>query len=238
MKFVYETQKTDFTIIFTGGNHPSINIIQSFINKLNTKNIYFIAADSGLDLLSKCGYSCNLVIGDMDSIKNKNLLEKTENKEVIYFPKDKDYSDTELALIYAKKYCPKAEIVLIGGSGGRFDHYFSLIDIYFKKQFPLPTYWLTEENQIVTIGKINYYRKLEITNTKMSDNISVFCIDKNVMFNKVCSNNLKWKLSKVNWNKTSSLSNRPNSENCPIEISAKKGNYIIVLPFSAEVVFK
>lgn len=238
MKFVYETQKHEFVIIFTGGNHPQVKIIQSFINKLNSKNLYFIAADSGLDFLNECEYKPNIVLGDMDSLNNKELLTKFSNCKIISFPKDKDYSDTELALVYAKKYFPKAKIVLIGGSGGRFDHYFSLIDIFYKKQFPLPTFWLTEENQIITLKKSDNTDKIEIVNASVTDNISVFCIDKNIFFNKVYSKNLKWKLEKVNWKKTNSLSNRLNSEKYPIEISIKKGKYILVLPFNVDTVFK
>ena len=93
--------------IFTGGIFPEPE---------ETKNIwqnfplpeYIIAADSGIDTLENYTklfpfFKPNKIVGDFDSISNKNILQKYPDI-VSKFPTDKDYSDTELALKEAFEY--------------------------------------------------------------------------------------------------------------------------------------
>ncbi len=79
-----------------------------------------IAADSGFDnaLLLGCGEKINMLVGDLDSIKEKNI---PDGIEIIKVPAEKDMTDTQLALSLALKYCPE-EIQIIGGLSGRLDH--------------------------------------------------------------------------------------------------------------------
>ncbi len=83
---------------------------------------YVICADGGANHLVKVGLRPDLVIGDLDSIEEETLkyLYKA-NVEVSKFPKEKDYTDTELAIKYLinKKV---NEIIFMGVIGSRLDH--------------------------------------------------------------------------------------------------------------------
>ena len=82
--------------IISGGNPPSKELLEKYLDKVN----YIIAADSGCECLYKYNITPNLIVGDFDS-SNKDILEKMRKtvKEIIEFPPEKDYTDTEIAII-------------------------------------------------------------------------------------------------------------------------------------------
>lgn len=87
-----------------------------------------IAADGGYDHLLKAGIDADILIGDLDSIEN---LPERENLEIIVFPKDKDFTDLELAISHALKI--KADTILLTGvTGTRLDH--SLANIFLLRK--------------------------------------------------------------------------------------------------------
>jgi thiamine pyrophosphokinase len=62
------------------------------------ENEYIIGLDSGTFLLNKLGIKVDLAIGDFDSVDINDI----KADKVIVYPKDKDYSDLELALMEIK----------------------------------------------------------------------------------------------------------------------------------------
>lgn len=77
-----------------------------------------VAADSGYDLARHLGYRVDVLVGDMDSIGD---VEIPEQVRIERHPTDKDQTDLDLALDLALGEDP-ARIVVVGGTGGRFDH--------------------------------------------------------------------------------------------------------------------
>ena len=66
------------------------------------KHDYVIAADSGLHSAIDLGLRVNLVIGDMDSVDPAVLVAAEANGVTVQrMPRDKDATDTELALLAA-----------------------------------------------------------------------------------------------------------------------------------------
>lgn len=79
-----------------------------------------IAANGGADHLCAMDLVPNLIVGDMDSLREESWL-SNENVEWVKFPKDKDKSDAELAVeIVFERGCDF--ISLFGAVGGRPDH--------------------------------------------------------------------------------------------------------------------
>ena len=77
---------------------------------------YFtICADGGYDYAIKNGIKPDIVIGDMDSVKTE-ITEKT-----LIFPKEKDETDSEIAMNYAIENGYR-ELILTGFTGSRIDH--------------------------------------------------------------------------------------------------------------------
>ena len=78
-----------------------------------------IAADGGYDTLVHAGIRCDLLIGDLDSISEKNT-----GIETLRFPSMKDETDMHLAYLEGARR-GYSDFVIYGGSGGREDHTFA-----------------------------------------------------------------------------------------------------------------
>lgn len=107
-------------IIVSGGTPPTPKLLQKEVEDCS----YIIAADSGADHLHNYNLLPNLIIGDLDSIQTSTLQKlKKKNVVVEQYPKDKDFTDTQLALHKAIAL-HATEIVFLGCTGGkRIDHF-------------------------------------------------------------------------------------------------------------------
>jgi thiamine pyrophosphokinase len=81
-----------------------------------------IAADGGALPLLRAGIVPHVAIGDMDSIDAAGLVELAAHGVALRrFPREKDETDLELALLYAAAIGATA-IDILGALGGRWDH--------------------------------------------------------------------------------------------------------------------
>ena len=127
---------------------------------------FVIAADGGLEKLNHAGISPDLVMGDFDS-----LASNPEGDNVLLFPKDKNDTDTLLAIKEALKRGYE-KIYISGGIGGRLDHTIANIQsLIFANKLGAEAY-LCGDGEIVTV--ING-RKAEFSET-CQGYISVFCL--------------------------------------------------------------
>ncbi|WP_160690298.1 thiamine diphosphokinase [Clostridium sp. C2-6-12] len=104
--------------IISGGNPPSEKLLRDYLSRVN----FVIAADKGCECLYNYNIIPDLLIGDFDSA-NKEILNKArlKIKEILEFPPEKDYTDTEIALMEAVKRGAE-KIYLFGATGTRMDH--------------------------------------------------------------------------------------------------------------------
>jgi thiamine pyrophosphokinase len=81
-----------------------------------------VCADGGAEHVLACNLMPDAVIGDLDSISS-SLLEKLEkcNCKIVRYPREKDFTDTQLAVNYALANGAD-EIILLGCIGERLDH--------------------------------------------------------------------------------------------------------------------
>ncbi|SFC72623.1 thiamine diphosphokinase [Clostridium uliginosum] len=105
-------------IIVSGGNPPLKKLLCKYIKC----DDFIIAADKGGECLYNYKITPNVLLGDFDSM-SKEVLEKLKIKvdEVMEFAPEKDFTDTEIALIEAIKRGGD-EIYLFGATGTRIDH--------------------------------------------------------------------------------------------------------------------
>ncbi len=122
------------TLILTGGEGPSTRPSFSYDR--------VIAADSGADLAFELGYRISEALGDFDSTDRRAELERMG---FVACPRDKDYSDTELALMRVGT----SPYDLFGGGGGRVDHLISLLGLF--DTYPLPRIWVTKKDAMVSL---------------------------------------------------------------------------------------
>ncbi len=228
---LFARQKIRYTLhmnvlIFTGGLHPvmsNFNIAIQHFKPFDT----VIAADSGFDTAIGFGFECDIVVGDMDSIKNTERLHALPKDRVCEFPKDKDFTDTELALFEAKNRGAK-HITLVGGDGGRLDHTLALLKSFEGVLYP--DLWLCQE-QIVLV--LDSARNAQYTiNLSENDTISIFAVANK---GKITSKGLEWELNNVDWtNSAYSVSNKlARGASNAVDFTVESGRFLIVLPYSA-----
>lgn len=105
-------------LIVTGGNL----VKESLLRNLISSSVYVIAADGGIkNFLPHEDLRPNLIVGDFDSAPLKDWETQYANIPRVTFPKEKDYTDTELAIMEALKL-PVEEVYLLGATGSRLDH--------------------------------------------------------------------------------------------------------------------
>ncbi len=104
-------------VIVGGAEIADYNRIREYLSEKD----YYIYCDSGLKHQNQLGMKADLIVGDFDSFEQP----KTDI-EIIVLPKEKDDTDTVFA---AKEAIRRGfrEFLLIGVTGGRFDHTFGNI---------------------------------------------------------------------------------------------------------------
>lgn len=118
-------------------------------NFIDIKNSYIICCDGALDVLSKENIKPDLVVGDFDSLKNKNLLKGLKK---IKLPIEKDVSDTNYALSLAFKN--SNNVTLIGGlKGNRIDHLYA--NLLLLNKYPKLTI-IDDTNKVFLLEKGSY----------------------------------------------------------------------------------
>jgi len=108
---------TKRAIIFINGDLPNLDAAR----KLLRDDDFIIAADGGARHALNLGLLPSVVIGDLDSLDavNRRTLDES-HVHIITYPADKDETDLELALLYAREHGYE-EILLVGALGGRID---------------------------------------------------------------------------------------------------------------------
>lgn len=97
-------------IIICGGNAGE------YIKNYIKPDDFIICADSGYDHAKRFGITPHIVIGDMDSTQFADISE-----EKMLYPKRKDFTDSELAIMYALEK-GFDNLLMFGMIGTRMDH--------------------------------------------------------------------------------------------------------------------
>ena len=83
---------------------------------------YIICADGGVKWAITHNIDPNMIVGDLDSISDTLLFYyQRKNIPILSYPKDKDETDTHIAITIALQK-GASEITILGGIGNRMDH--------------------------------------------------------------------------------------------------------------------
>jgi len=183
-----------------------------------------IAADGGTQHCRTLGLEPSVVIGDLDSttIEDQQAIKDNEKIQLIVYPRDKDQTDLELALQYAKKI-GVTDVFLIGLLGGRIDQTIVNILLLTREEWSdidmiilngHETAHLMRENRSITL------------NGKIGDIVSLIPLSPNVYVTK--THGLRWQLTDAEmfFGTTLGISNEMISEYCHIHIGV--GNLMVV----------
>jgi thiamine pyrophosphokinase len=179
-----------------------------------------VAADSGLILAEQAGLKPDWIVGDMDSLDDLQRLEAYPPPRILRYPRDKDRTDTELALaLLWEKGC--AETWLIGGGSGRMDHLFA-IQALFERE-PRPHRWFTGKEDIHCL---NAQEPLALR-LHPGALLSIFPLGSGPW--EVRSQGLKWPLEGLAWERGfCGLSNV--LLDAEVSLFAEAGRFLVILP--------
>lgn len=92
---------------------------------------HVVAVDRGLDALLGAGLSCDVYVGDADTVSDagRALVDAAEAFEVERHNPYKDYTDLALALDSVRRRWPGAEVVATCATGGRPDMALSVLGL-------------------------------------------------------------------------------------------------------------
>ncbi|MEA3313065.1 MAG: thiamine diphosphokinase [Caldisericota bacterium] len=205
-------------LIVANGNSNS----KLFYQKLSKKVDFIIGVDGGAGKLIKCGIIPDLAVGDFDSIgcDELNLLKK-KGVNILQFPEDKNYSDTELAINVAlgKHF---NTFILSGMLYGRIDHMlFNVSLLYPLLKKGKDTYILEEREEIYIV---NGKKKIK---TKKSSTVSLYPMTNIVQG--VKTSGLKYQLNGKTLFKGKTLTLSNIAVSGEIQVEVKKGVLLVVI---------
>lgn len=92
---------------------------------------HIVAVDRGLDALLSAGLSCDVYVGDADTVgdKGRALVDAAKDFEVERHNPYKDYTDLALALDTIRRRWPAAELYATCATGGRPDMALSVLGL-------------------------------------------------------------------------------------------------------------
>ncbi len=122
-------------VIIGGGKIRDYEYIRSFISEED----FIICADGGYNHAKNMNIKPDILIGDMDSV-----TDFMHDVEVIKYPTDKDFTDGELCIKYAKEKGID-ELLLLGMTSERLDH--TINNILMMSSFPKAKI-IDEDNEI------------------------------------------------------------------------------------------
>jgi len=103
-------------VVFAAGDPPPPGLSDDL-----PEERWVVAADGGADHARAAGIDVDLIVGDLDSIDPTTLA--LSGAEVHRHPLAKDATDLELALAEVAARPQFTRLVVVGGIGGRLDHF-------------------------------------------------------------------------------------------------------------------
>lgn len=199
---------------FIGGAGPGPELSAALAGEADL----IAAADSGLEAAEAAGLRPDWILGDMDSLDDLRRLDKYPPERVRRHPRDKDFTDTELALsLLWDQGCD--EVWLAGGGGGRTDHLFAIRALFERERSP--DRWITAAEDI-------YLLQDTVSRSLVPEGlVSVFPLGSGPW--KAESRGLRWPLEGLPWDRGFfGISNTAPEGN--FSIRALQGRFLVVLP--------
>lgn len=186
---------------------------------------YIICADGGGEFAFKHGIIPNYLIGDFDSISQEILRFFIENGvNIIRYPRDKDYTDTEICVHKAIELgC--IEICIIAGIGSRIDHSLGNIGLLHIIGAKGAKGYIISKNSTIYLCK-DYIQ----LNGRIGDTVSIIPLMGNA--DGLKSRGLKFELNNlsIEFGKPIGISNEMTDNKCSIEI--ENGEILIIKQYN------
>ena len=208
-------------IAVIGGEGPGPGTLREIVQGAEL----LVAADSGLASCEEAGLRPDWICGDMDSLDDPGRLSKYASERVRRYPRDKDFTDTELALALLREQgCD--EIWIAGGGGGRVDHLFAIRALFDRDDPPNRWFPGRERGCCADIRCIRGGKSLSAVLLPGSI-VSVFPLGKGPW--EAESSGLKWPLGGQGWQAGSFGISNVAAEG-GLEIRSIRGRFMAIMP--------
>jgi thiamine pyrophosphokinase len=154
-------------VIFLHGDKADVLRVKNSVDN----QTLIIGCDGGTQYAVDLGFIPHAIVGDMDSLSNK-LKKNLQKKNVLFvsYPKEKNNTDAELALLYAvKRGCKK--IIITGILGTRVDHFLASILMLSQTKFSSLNIQIIEGDQDMFVVR----KKIALAGKK-GDTVSIIPI--------------------------------------------------------------
>ncbi|MDD3981215.1 MAG: thiamine diphosphokinase [Spirochaetia bacterium] len=209
-------------LIITGGESPP----PGFLKTLALSADFVIAADSGYDTALAAGIDPDLVVGDFDSLSDREMLSGLPEGKVLGYPRDKDDTDTEIALKAAKER-GAAILAIAGGGGGRLDHLVAILRLFERNDHPQEWHTQRESSFYLAAGESAGY------SASPGALVSIFPLGEG-RCGGMESRNLWWPLKGLEWERGYfGISNKSLGER--IDLKAGSVPLLVMLPLGSKL---
>lgn len=149
---------------------------------------HVVAVDRGLDALLGAGLSCDVYVGDADTVSDagRALVDAAVAFEVERHNPYKDYTDLALALDSVRRRWPGAEVVATCATGGRPDMALSVLGLL--AGYDDAPVWIAEDE---TMARILHERESWTIENATGKTFSIIAIAPNT---EVSEHGLEWEL--------------------------------------------
>ena len=149
---------------------------------------HVVAVDRGLDALLGAGLSCDVYVGDADTVSDagRALVDAATDFEVERHDPYKDYTDLALALDSVRRRWPGAEVVATCATGGRPDMALSVLGLL--AGYEDAPVWIAEDKVVARILRAGESWTIE---GSIGKTFSIIAIAPNT---KVSEHGLEWEL--------------------------------------------
>lgn len=206
-------------VIISGGTTPSYKLLHK---ELETSS-YLICADSGANCVYNYNMCPNFIVGDLDSIDVEALSYfKNKKVDILEYPPDKDFTDTEIAINKAIDL-GVTEIVLLGCTGSRLDHMLGNIGLLLKCLKLGVAATVKDDNNILLMTD-----KSIVINGKKGDTFSLLPYGDSIYDLSIAGAKYNLKGVKLELGSALTVSNEFLEEE--VQITFKKGILLIIFP--------
>ena len=149
---------------------------------------HIVAVDRGLDALLGAGLSCDVYVGDADTVSDEGraLVDAAKDFEVERHNPYKDYTDLALALDTIRRHWPGAELYATCATGGRPDMALSVLGLLAR--YTDAPVWICEDD---TTAKILHADESWTIEDAEGKTFSIIAIAPNT---EVSEHGLEWEL--------------------------------------------
>ncbi len=198
------------TAVCTGGEAPPASIALAWLDRCGS----VVAADGGLRFLKSLGRRADLWVGDGDSLGDPAPWALWFD-DSLHLDSAKDDSDTDAAVAAALSRGAQ-QVWLLGGGGGRLDHWWSNLRLFASR--PQLTRWLTGSDEAWNLEPGG---TLDVP----QGTVSVFPLGSGPW--KARSAGLSWPLEKVDFTRWHSLSNIAGPK---ARVESVEGRFLVIRP--------